>query len=218
MTGKKLDSANAILPKVVDALAENPILSDKIRLGLVDFSDQAQVRLPLCDVLEPGLTLPTLTPRSGTSFANAFRLLHTEIAANIKQLKADGFLVHRPAVFFISDGEPTEQEAVWKDAFGDLVGDTAYPNVIPFGVDDAQPRTMQALIHPSTGNKQMQMYLMAKGQNAADAITAAAEILISSVIQSGHSMSQGQSGIVLPRKDDLPAGIKPFTATDDDFV
>src|SRR3954471_8861126 len=106
----RIDSANNILPKIVDALAENPILSDKVRIGLIDFSDDARVQLPLCDVLEPSLTLPHLSVRGGTSYAAAFRLLRAEIAANIKQLKADGYRVHRPALFFLSDGEPTDKE------------------------------------------------------------------------------------------------------------
>ena len=218
MSGKKLASANQIMPKIVDALAQNPILSDKVRIGLVDFSDDAKVQLPLCDVLEPSLTLPALKTRGGTSYAAAFSLLRTEIAANIKQLKVDGYLVHRPAVFFLSDGEPTDQEPKWKAAFADLIGDKAYPNVIPFGVDGADGSTLQTLIHPSSGEKQMQMFLMDKGEDAAKAITAMAEVMITSVIQSGHSMSQGTSGIMLPDKSDLPAGITPYTASDDDFV
>lgn len=218
MSGKKIQSANEILPKIVDALAQNPILSDKVRIGLVDFSDDARVMLPLCDVLEPTLTIPTLKVRGATSYVAAFRLLRTEIAANIRQLKVDGYLVHRPAVFFLSDGAPTDKESEWRAAFADLVSEKAYPNVIPFGVDDADGHTLQALIHPSTGEKQMQMYLMDQGEEAAKAITAMAEIMITSVVQSGHSMSAGQSGIMLPDKNDLPAGVTPYSASDDDFV
>jgi len=218
MSGKKIRSANTIMPTIVDALAENPILSDKVRIGLVDFSDDARVVLPLCDVLEPSLTLPTLKVRGSTSYVAAFTLLRSTIDANIRQLKADGYLVHRPAVFFLSDGEPTDKEHEWRAAFADLVSDKAYPNVIPFGVDDADGRTLQLLIHPSSGEKQMRMYLMDKGEDAAKAITSMAEIMITSVVQSGHSMSQGQSGILLPDKTDLPAGVTSYAAADDDFV
>ena len=63
MEGPKLESANRIMPQIVDALAQNPILSDKVRFGLIDFSDDAQVRVPLCDLLEPNLVLPALTVR-----------------------------------------------------------------------------------------------------------------------------------------------------------
>lgn len=217
MSGKKLDAANKILPEIVDALAENPILSDKVRVGLIDFSNDAKVQLPLCDVLDPSLRMPTLSVRGGTSYVAAFDLLRTELAANIHQLKVDGFLVHRPAVFFLSDGLPTDDEHEWKTAFAKLVGEKAYPNVIPFGVDEADGRTLQALIHPSTGGKQMRMYLMDKGEDAARAITAMAEIMISSVIQSGHSLSQGASGIMLPSDDEVPKGVTSHAA-DDDFV
>ncbi|GAB3430868.1 vWA domain-containing protein [Actinophytocola sediminis] len=214
MSGKKLASANQILPRVRDALAENPILSDKVRIGLIDFSSDAQVRLPLCDLLDPGLTLPRLSVRDGTSYVAAFSLLHTEIATNIKQLKADGFQVHRPAVFFLSDGEPNETDPEWQAAFATLTGVAAYPNVIPFGVDKADGATLARLVHPSTGAKQMRMYLMENGQDPAQAINTMAEIMVSSVISSGRSISQGETGILFPDKDDLGQGVTAHTASD----
>jgi uncharacterized protein YegL len=217
MSGSKIDSANQIIGQVRDALAQNPILTDKVRIGLVDFADDAQVQLPLCNVLDPGLTMPVVKPRGGTSYVAAFQLLRSTIAANIKQLKADGFKVHRPAVFFLSDGAPTDRPAEWKAAFADLTGDKGYPNVITFGVDDADAHVLQSLIHPSKGEKQMRMYLMDKGEDAAKAITSMAEIMISSVLESGRSLSHGESGIKLPDQEDLPAGVTAHAA-DDDFV
>src|SRR5690242_19700787 len=91
MSGSKLEALNRILPTAVDALAQNPILSDKIRIGLIEFSNDARVRLPLCDPLDEQLTLPALTAQGGTSYSAAFRLLRHEIKANVMQLKADGF-------------------------------------------------------------------------------------------------------------------------------
>ncbi|WP_328645145.1 VWA domain-containing protein [Amycolatopsis sp. NBC_00348] len=226
MQGEKLESANKIMPKVLDALAEAPILSDKVRFAVLDFADDAQVRLPLCDLLDEDVTLPSLSLRGGTSYAAAFRLLRSEIEANVKQLKADGFAVHRPAVFFLSDGEPTDGEAEWRAAFTELTtydkgtgqGFSMYPNLVPCGVEDANPRGMQALIHPATGSKMMKMYLMDKGEDPAAAITKIAEILISSMLASGASIAQGGSGIVLPSAQDTPAGLTAYTADDDDFV
>lgn len=222
MSGKKLKSANDIMPKVVDALAQNPILSDKVRFGLLDFASDARVQLPLCDVLDPNLSLPGLSTRGWTSYAAAFTLLRSEIAANVAQLKADGYAVHRPAVFFLSDGEPTEEESVWRKAFAELTtydpatrnGFAMYPNMVPCGVDGANGKILQSLIHPATGDRQMQLYMMEKGEDPAKAITAIAEILISSILASGQSMAQGGSGIVLPAKQDVPAGISPYTAND----
>jgi uncharacterized protein YegL len=226
MAGDKLEQANKIIPSVVDALARNPILSDKVRFAVIDFSDDAQIRLPLCDLLDDDLTLPSLAVRGTTSYSAAFRLLRSEIETNVKQLKADGFSVHRPAVFFLSDGLPSEDDSVWQAAFADLTGwDSAtkqgfreFPNVIPCGVDGAEPGVMQGLIHPPTGDKRMQMYMMEPGGDPALAIKAIAEILISSVLASGQSMARGESGIVLPDKAQLPQGVAAYTADDDDFL
>jgi uncharacterized protein YegL len=225
MSGTKLASASQIMPMVLDAVAKAPILADKVRFAVVDFADDAQVRLPLCDILDDGVRLPGLTTRGGTSFSAAFRTLRAEIESNVKQLKADGFLVHRPAVFFVSDGEPTEEDSVWKSAFDDLTrydkesktGFSMYPNFVPFGVDDADPKTLQQLIYPNDGNKPMRMFMQTSGSDAASAIAGMAEVLISSVLASGESMAQGNSGIILPSDDDLPDGLSSYTA-DDDFV
>jgi uncharacterized protein YegL len=225
MQGSKLNAVGQIVPTIIDALAKAPILSDKVRFALIDFSDDAQVRLPLCDLLDEHMVIPSLSVRGSTSFSAPLRLLRAEIESNIKQLKADGFAVHRPAVFFLSDGEPTEDDSVWQAAFSDLVfydkaskqGFSMYPNVIPFGVDGADPRKLQQMIHPATGAKPMRMFLADHGQDPGGAITSMAEILISSILMSGQSMAAGNSGILLPPDDDLPGGVKSF-GSDDDFV
>ncbi|UVS76926.1 VWA domain-containing protein [Actinokineospora sp. UTMC 2448] len=225
MSGAKLDAAARIMPAVVDALAKAPILSDKVRFGVLDFSDDAQVRLPLCDVLDENVVLPQLSVRGGTSYMAAFRLLRTEIEANVKQLKADGYAVHRPAVFFLSDGAPTDRENDWVSAFSDLTafdketgrGFPMFPNVVPCGVEGADPAILQRLIHPARGGKPMRMFLADDGEDAAKAITMMAEILISSILASGQSLAAGDSGILLPPEEELPGGVKSYGA-DDDFV
>lgn len=224
MTGRPLAAVNEIMPAVVDALAETPILADKVRFALIDFGSDAQVRLPLCDPLDDAAKTPPLEVRGLTSYAAAFRVLRTEIESNVRQLKADGFAVHRPAVFFLSDGEPTDDRQQWQDAFRDLThydpatgqGFPMYPNVVPCGVAQANPDTMRQLIHPSTGGKPMQMYMMNEGQDAAKAIAMMAEVLISSMVKSGESMAQGNSGLLLPEKDQVPPGITAYSP--DDFV
>ena len=65
-------------------------------------------------------------------------------------MKADGHKVHRPAVFFLTDGEPTDDDAAWKQAFSELADPAfqARPNVIPFGVADAQKKVLDQIVHP----------------------------------------------------------------------
>jgi uncharacterized protein YegL len=215
MQGSKLDAANEILPSVADALAKNPILADKIRFGLLDFSDDAQVVLPLSDMSGQDY-LPKLTVRGGTDFGAAFRVLRKNIEQDVGQLRADGFKVHRPAVFFLSDGEPMDG---WQSDFAALttydkatgLGFKWYPVLVPCGVDEAGKDTMRQLVHPVGKSK---LYMMTSGADAAAAIKAMAEVLISSVLSSGQSAMDGSSGFVLPDKSQLP----PTIDVDDDWL
>ena len=203
----KLASANKIVSQIVDALAVNPVLSDKVRFGLIDYSDDAHVRLPLCDLLEPDLDRPCLAVRGGTSFGAAFDTLHRVIRADVARLRADGHVVHRPTAFFLSDGEPTDDEAAWRAAFADLVALPAGLNIVPCGIDQAEATVMGTLVHPSTGPGKMALYMMDADAEPARAVTGMAEILISSMIQSVYGLTGGDPGPVLPSGTGLPAGI-----------
>src|SRR5689334_20144637 len=119
MDGQNLDEAYKIVPALLEALEQNPILGDKVRFGVIDFSDDARVQLPLCDLLATS-HIPGLVARGGTSFAAAFRLLRQQIEQDVAQLKGDNYAVHRPAVFFLSDGAPTDEDHEWRSAFTDL--------------------------------------------------------------------------------------------------
>jgi uncharacterized protein YegL len=221
MTGDRMTALNNVVPQLVDALARDPILSDKVRFALIDFSEDARVRLPLSDLLDPALVIPRLEERSMTSYVAALKLLRTEIVANVDLLKADEFEVHRPAVFLVSDGVPDHNED-WQPAFEELTsydpatgdGFRMFPNIIPIGVGDADGAVMQRLIHPATGKRAMKMYLMDHGFDPAKAITAVAEVLVASVIQSASAPSGG-STLRLPNDMDLPAGLTAYGPDDD---
>jgi uncharacterized protein YegL len=208
MSGDKLDTANTILPEVCDSLAKNPILNDKVRFGMIDFSDDAREVLPLCDVSTVA-QLPRLTVRGGTSYGAAFKFLRRQLEKDVAQLKADGFKVHRPAVFFLSDGEPTDN---WKDDFEALTeydpaagkGFKYHPVVVPCGVESADRDVMRELVHPLTKSK---LYMMKAGGDAAAAIKAMAEVLISSVLASGQSAMHGNAGFILPSAGQVPSDL-----------
>jgi uncharacterized protein YegL len=202
----KMTSANTIVDELRNALAENPVIADKVRFSVVDFSDDSQVVLPLCD-LSMQDAIPPFAPRGGTSYVAAFYTIRSQIEQDVSQLKADGFDVHRPAVFFISDGEPTDHDTAWREAFDQLTaydrqsksGFPFYPNVIPFGIG-ARPDTLKELIHPKNRSKS---YFMKDGANAGEALRQMAEILVASTLMSGASFGGGGPGFVLPDDDEL---------------
>jgi uncharacterized protein YegL len=198
-----LASANQIVPAVKDALDADPILGDKVRFSLIDFSDDARTQIPLCDLMKVGTEdIPLLEARGGTSFAAAFTALRQQIDADIRQLKADGNKVHRPAVFFLTDGEPTDADGVWQRAFADLTDPSfkSRPNVVPFGVGEAQKNVLDQLVHPVG---RMRSFVAREDADPAQAIRSMAEMLIGSIIASASSITaEGDSGGFVPPDDD----------------
>ena len=198
-------AANELLVEVHDAITAEPIIADVVRLGVIDFSDDAQVLLRLGD-LRDVTTIPQLKERGGTSFAAAFRLLRTEIDNDVTTLKRDGYKVFRPAVFFITDGQPTDDAASLQAAFGDLTARTFRyrPNIIPFGVGDATKASVAPWIFPQAGEKQMRSYVAKDGANPAKAITEMAHLLISSILASATSATDpgATAALVLPEDED----------------
>ncbi len=198
-------AANMLLKEVHDAIVGEPVIADVVRLGVMDFSDDAQVLLRLGD-LRDVTTVPELKARGGTSFAAAFRQLRQEIERDIPALKADNYQVFRPAVFFITDGQPTDNAGTLQAAFADLTArDFRYrPNVIPFGVGDATKASVDPWVFPTTGEKQMRSYVAKDGADPAQAITSMAHLLISSILASAGSVTDpsATAALVLPEDED----------------
>ena len=198
-------SANTLLKEVHDAIVAAPVIADVVRLGVIDFSDDAQVLLRLGD-LRDVTTIPELQVRGGTSFAAAFRRRRQEIERDIPALKGDNYQVFRPAVFFITDGQPTDSPATLQAAFAELTAkDFRYrPNVIPFGVGDATKASVDPWVFPTAGEKQMRSYVAKDGADPAKAITEMAHLLISSILASAGSVTDpgATAVLVLPEDED----------------
>lgn len=197
-----IKSANGIATEVRDSLYVHPLLIDMVRFAIVDFSDDAQTVIPLCDLTKIDKDdMPTLTVRGGTSFAVAFRQLRNQIDSDVRQMKADGHKVHRPAVFFLTDGEPTDDDAAWRQALAELTDPTfaARPNIIPFGVADAKKQLLDQIAFPQG---KMRSFVMREGADAATAIKQMAEMLIGSMVASGNSVTMGSGGGFIPPEDE----------------
>jgi uncharacterized protein YegL len=127
---------NTGLPELHATIAADPLVSDKCRIGLISFSESAEVLLPIARLSDVA-NMPGVQGRSVTSYGSAFSLLGSTIAADIAMLKAQGCRVYRPVVFFISDGAPTDD---WRPAYEALMTNNPQaPHIIAFGVEGADP-------------------------------------------------------------------------------
>lgn len=198
----RIDALNSAVGATCDAAAVNPVVADRIRLGVVTFSADAEVALPLCDL---GLLdgVPRLVPRGLTSYAAGFSFLRTTIETDVAQLVADGFRVFRPAVFFLTDGRPTDPARAWRGALARLVS-TSFPhrpNIVAFGFGDAD-RAILAEVGTVAS------YVASDAVTAAAAIASFGSLLVESVVASGAA---GQ--FRLPH--DTPDGLVDVDPMDD---
>ena len=133
-----IDAINAALPEFHAVLASDPILSEAVRVSLIGFSHSAEELMSLTNLADV-VAMPGMQPRGLTNYGSVFDLLKTVISRDIANLKGQGYKVYRPAIFFITDGEPTDV-ATWESSYRSLVDKNTNrhaPNIIAFGVDGA---------------------------------------------------------------------------------
>ncbi|MCP2167252.1 vWA domain-containing protein [Goodfellowiella coeruleoviolacea] len=140
-----LDELNAGLREFRGAVHADPSVAARIGVCLVGFAESARELRALC----PADELPELfAPMScaGTDFGRAFTFLREIIDRDVCGLKAHRLRVHRPVVFFASDGRPTDP-ATWPAAFDALVDPAwaARPNVVAYGLGAVDQHTLNRI-------------------------------------------------------------------------
>ncbi|HZN76220.1 MAG TPA: VWA domain-containing protein [Micromonosporaceae bacterium] len=200
----KIEAVGDMASAIIDALVQDPVASTTVRFGLVEFSDDARIRLPLDGVASANGVAPELTVRAGTSFQSVFALLEDAIPADLARLATTRTLVRRPTVFLLTDGEPTDDERGWRSAFASLTALPARPSIVPCGVDQATVRVMSELVHPRSRRHSGTLYMMDPTYPPAQAITAFADIVISSMLASSRR-SDGRAALPTARR--VPPGL-----------
>jgi uncharacterized protein YegL len=192
MAGEPIAAVNQGLIDLRDEVAKHPLIGKKVRFGIITFAETAQTRLELSELSED-LVLPTLSPRGrGTSYASALEALRQIIPADVALLKGNGYQVHRPSVFFLSDGLPTEKAEKWQARLAELK-DPSFrerPNILAFGVGEADPEVIgQLASSPRYG------FMMTQGASTAGAIAEFAASMLNSMVASAERLDRGEHTI-----------------------
>lgn len=192
MAGDPIAAVNRGLIDLRDEVAKHPLIGKKVRFGIITFADTAQTRLELSELSED-VILPTLAPRGrGTSYASALGALRQTIPADVALLKGGGYQVHRPTVFFLSDGQPTEKEDKWRARLDELQ-DADFrerPNILAFGVGDADSNVIQQL-----ATVPRYAFMMTEGSSTAGAIAEFAASMLNSMVSSAERLDRGEQTI-----------------------
>jgi uncharacterized protein YegL len=190
------------LISLYEALRSEPMIASKVRLSVLGFSDDVAVRMALAD-LRNQEGLPELKMRSITNYQAAFQDLLARIPQDIRTLKGGGYLVHRPAVFFLSDGQPTTDN--WHQPHQLLTDKSvtpAAPNIIACGVGSVQPDTILQV-----ATKQEFAFVSVPGVDIGSAIAKFFIALTSSVVQSGRSLTSANPELVVEKPDGFTMAI-----------
>jgi uncharacterized protein YegL len=192
MAGDPIGAVNQGLIDLRDEVAKHPLIGKKVRFGIITFADTAETRLQLSELSED-LVLPTLAPRGrGTSYASALEALRQTIPADVALLKGSGYQVHRPSVFFLSDGQPTEKEDKWRSCLDELKdpGFRERPNILAFGVGDADAKVIQQV-----ATVPRYAFMMTEGSSTAGAISEFAASMLNSMVSSAERLDRGEQTI-----------------------
>jgi uncharacterized protein YegL len=184
------------LVSLCEALRSEPMIASKVRLSVLGFSNDVAVRMSLVD-LRSQEGLPELEIRSSTNYEAAFQDLRTRIPQDIGALKASGYLVHRPAVFFLSDGQPNNDS--WHGShqiLTDKSSTPAAPNIIACGVGSVLPDTILQV-----ATKQEFAFISVPGADIGKSIAKFFVALTASIVQSGRSLSSGNPELIVEKPD-----------------
>jgi uncharacterized protein YegL len=192
MAGAPIAAVNQGLADLRDEVAKHPLIGKKVRFGIITFAHTAETRLELSELTDE-LLLPTLSPRGrGTSYASAFEALRQTIPGDVALLKSGGYQVHRPAVFFLTDGQPTDREQKWQTSLSELKDESfkERPNILAFGVGEAEPNVIQQI-----ASAPGYAFMMTDGASTAGAISEFATSMLNSMVASAERLDRGERTI-----------------------
>jgi uncharacterized protein YegL len=175
------------------AIVAEPVVDDVAQICVMSFSNDAKVVMPMGQ-MSAQQEVPELRVEGGTSYGAAFRGLAQAIGRDSAALRAHKYKVYRPCAFFLTDGQPNDRD--WHQTFTSTLtydqatgqGMKAHPIFVPFGFRDAREDVLRQLAYPKDRGK----WYHTKTHDVGQALKGILEIIMNTVVTSGHSVGAGQ--------------------------
>jgi uncharacterized protein YegL len=181
-------------------LLDEPVINDLVMISVIAFNDSARTVVPLS--APEDITMPALPAAIGlTNYSAAFREYHRAFEADRVRLKAEGRRVYRPCVYFLTDGEPTDQNYLQTfQAYLTHQRNPAYPYICVLGFRDAEQTTLRSLAHADAGgpHKRGRWFIGGPGQSVSQTLAAMVGVIGKSILQSAQSAGSGTPEVILP--------------------
>lgn len=191
-----IEDLNKGLESLLDALHGESMAAAKVRFCVIGFADDAVCYLEPSDLRQLD-AMPQLSARGSTSYSKAFDELTARIPRDISALKAQNYVVNRPAVFFLSDGAPNGGDG-WEAALQRLNGFAARPNLLAFGIGHADAEVIKQV-----ASKPEYAFIAAASTDTGVAISKFITALTQSVINSGQALASGQGTLQVEKPDNF---------------
>ena len=175
-----METLRARLRELRHCVRNNPAVSEVVRFSLIGFADVPRLIVPLSSPHDLD-DIGALSARAASNFGAVFTLLRDTIERDVARLRRQACLIHRPTVFFLSDGQPTDP-ASWRSQHARLL-DPAWPDrpkIVAFGIGDADAGTIRAV-------GQFKAFLSDRdgGTTPGDALQRFADVLTDSMLSGG---------------------------------
>lgn len=195
--GSSMGELNDGLASLHESLLGEPMAAAKVRFSVLGFSDDVVVRSHLVD-LRHAEGLPELVSRGRTNYTAVFNALLGQIPQDVATLKSQQYQIHRPAVFFLSDGQPSDGTQWHKPhrQLTDRAVTPAAPNIIACGIGDAEAQTV---LNVATAPEFA--FVAIRGVDVGQAIARFCTALTKSIVASGRSLGSQNPELVVDRPE-----------------
>jgi uncharacterized protein YegL len=190
MSGEPINELNKGLLSLKDEILGDPVLSQRLEVGIVCFDDDARVEKQI-DLLSPDSSMPTLEPGGVTNVVSGLNLAMKIIEERKSFYKSNQEPYYRPFIVLFTDGAPTNTpvEIDELDQRIQQLSDNKKFVFIPFGVEGAD---MQLLAKLATQTNDQRLANKAVAYKMAD-VTKFAEIFSFVSASIGAAIDKGGS-------------------------
>ncbi|MFR9800165.1 vWA domain-containing protein [Streptomyces sp. MS06] len=186
-----------------EGLRAEPMIAAKLRLAVLGFSDDVQVRLAVAD-MRTEVSVPRVEIRGMTGYRAVFDDMVQRIPSDVQWLRGEGYKVHRPVVFFLSDGQPSDGTD-WHAphaALTDRGRTPTAPNIIACGIGDAQAQTMV-----DVATRPEFAFVAKPGTDIGKAVAEFFQSLTASLVATGQALNSAAPRLVVNQPDQFTLAI-----------
>ncbi|MCI5056834.1 MAG: VWA domain-containing protein [Flavobacteriales bacterium] len=139
MAGEPINKVEEGIRTIITELKKDPYALETVYVSIIVFAGKAKTLVPLTDIIS--FYPPKFSIGAGTGYGNVLRHLRSEMESNVKQTTLEAKGDWKPIVFFMTDGNPTDNYVIdlgaWEQTYKDKtntviisIGDNANPGIL----------------------------------------------------------------------------------------